>query len=250
MSRVGSSRGAASALAPLLWTALVAPLGSAQGPPLTTRLAPLPAGRVQLTITNNSQQPITAFAIYTVFGPQARSIRIVDSLINRGFDREVMPGDTQRFVFGGVVRLGVAVPPQKITLEAAVFADGSTFGDPQWIQAITRNRKTVYQNYATALRELQSARASKQTRGQIVGRFTALKEEALHCGGSGCDGAIGHYLTGNAAIPFQYVIANLAYPNMGGGRRAPLNTITQILISQIQVVMLRMRQARPPVTTP
>lgn len=238
----------------LLAAALAGPLCRAQSAPLTTGITTLPGGRVQLAITNNSAVPVTAFAVYIEWtlpggGPKAHSVRIVDSVINYPRDREIMPGDTQRFVFGGVMRMSDrAVSPPRITFEAAVFADGSTFGDPGWAQRIVQDRENVYENAGRAIQELLSARDSIETRKELISRFDALRDQVLHS--ALYQGIVGRYQGIIATLPFDNVLTNLQHAVVAGRGLAPMDTLTPILIAQLRKTRQRLYASKPSVTSP
>ncbi len=235
-------------VATLLGGAAAGPARAPDLPPAAAKLTRLSGGRVQLALTNGSQEPMTAFAVYIeltlpgVAAPHPHSIRIVDSVLNPR-DQEVMPGDTHRLTFGGVVGPGGVVSPPKVTLEAAVFADGSTFGDPSWVQRIIADRKTAYQNIGVAIRELQSAQASGETRQQLVARFAALKQQALRCCRQHYQGLIG-------SMPFDEVWFNLQHSTLLGRGPTPLRTLIPLAVHQLAQWRQRLYQAKPSVIGP
>lgn len=234
----------------LLTFALIGCSCWAQKAPLTTGITNLPGGKVQLAITNSSAVPVTAFAIYIEWtppgGPEAHSVRIVDSVINYPRDRKIMPGDTQRFVFGPVTRMGSSTPaPPRVTFEAAIFANGSTFGDPGWARRIIQDRKAVYANQGRAIRELLSARNSGETRQELISRFQSLKGQTEHS--ATYTGIVGHYQGIIAASPFDDCLTNLKRAVVPGRGQAPLGTLIPILISQLRTDRLRLYNSKPPV---
>lgn len=225
----------------------------AQKAPLTTGMTTLPGGRVQLAITNSSAVPVTAFAIYIEWalpgGPKGHSVRIVDSVINHPRDREIMPGDTQRFVFGPATRMGSsAVSPPRVTFEAAIFANGSTFGDPGWVRRIIQDRKAVYANEGRAIRELLSARSSGETRQELVSQFHGLKSRTQHS--ASYSGIVGHYQGLIAALPFDDCLTNLEHAVVAGRGMAPLDTVIPIMVNQLRRARLRLYDSKPPVASP
>lgn len=129
----------------------------------------------ELAITNNSRMPITAWVATRLNEsrqpmPQAgdTGIRAEDAVLFGGDlrnNREILPRDTHRVILGN---------PAQVHFRAAIFADGSAFGEPEWVQRLVQNRRQVYQDVAEALQKLRAARQAGTPREQIVQEFEEL----------------------------------------------------------------------------
>ncbi len=131
-----------------------------------------PDGHVYFTITNESNMPITAIAIFATRTPPdsgihpARSTRFFDCIINPfgPGGREVMPGQSHRFSLAG--------PLEKrridASLKAVIFSDGSSLGDTQWIERMTEARQVDLNYVDQALQFLKSGKSSGTSREGLI----------------------------------------------------------------------------------
>jgi hypothetical protein len=130
----------------------------------------------ELAITNKSRTPITAWVATTetdVPGaphhPPAMGIRSSDSVPrDNPNDSQILPRDTHRVILGNKTR---------VDFKAAVFSDGSVFGDPEWVKRIIQNRRQIYQATAIALRKLRAAKEAGTPREQLVREFRELERQ-------------------------------------------------------------------------
>lgn len=130
----------------------------------------------ELAITNKSRVPITAWVAITETdrpgaprNPVAAGIRSSDSVPHDDpNDPEILPRDTHRVILGN---------PTGVDFKAAVFSDGSVFGDPEWVKRIVQNRRQVYQDTAIALQKLRAAEEARTPREQLIQEFRELDRE-------------------------------------------------------------------------
>jgi hypothetical protein len=140
---------------------------------VTITIQPLDDNRAQGALHNWANSAVTAYAYTTssVAHPtiMPASITQHDTAIEPGVGR-IFPGQDL------TVMLGRFLPPDtpNATFRAALFQDGSAYGDPVWVTSL-RNRRTYYaQSLATAASDL-SALAQKAPDPQSL--FAQLKQQ-------------------------------------------------------------------------
>jgi hypothetical protein len=150
----------------------VLPAMAQQDPRFFSKIDNSPDGSLQVTITNRSQQTITAFLITNKRTNanglwQTDSVRVFDSAFNNPLDREILPAESR------AIRLFGANPKMRsiqstAELKAILFSDGSSFGDDEWVHRIVQRRKIVWQELADAISTLQEAKASGAPIGPLI----------------------------------------------------------------------------------
>lgn len=142
----------------------LAPCIRAQEQILTTEFARLPDGRGQLAVTNNSET-ITVMAYVIIHQsllpgrdrPIANGGDFKDVLFHseqhNNFQDAIEPLETRRFRFG---TKGSEIQNQ-IELKAAVFSDGTTWGDREWVQRILKSRRYFYDDLGLAIEKIKAA---------------------------------------------------------------------------------------------
>ena len=119
---------------------------------LSTAVNELGDGRSQVTITNTSGVPLEAF-VATWITPEPsgghRSSSIYNDALLQFRVKRVPPGAPTTFVVGGA--------DTQIQVQAGIFQDGSTYGDPQWIEGIRKHRVYYLQALDAFLAELHAA---------------------------------------------------------------------------------------------
>jgi len=146
---------------------ILSPRILAQEEILTVESRQLSNGCTQLAVTNNSErQMVTAFIL---FRPSSNPQRyrsapdyhdILFTPEQHDFSDAIMPLETRRF----------RCPPasEKVKndaeeLKAAVFSDGTTWGDPEWVQRILECRRAYYTDPGVAISR-RLGRLSTRTR--------------------------------------------------------------------------------------
>jgi hypothetical protein len=171
----------------------------AQDPPISGYTVTLRDGKRKFLITNHSLSPVTA---YIITGEHVRGQQITykDSVINApvlpplkpGESRMVndlpdlrplMPGETRTETIGGVMRGGVMTWNEE-QLRAALFKDGTTFGDDGWVQLIVAIRRGYYNNLVIAIGMLEEAQQAGATGDDLKQQFDKMyadqRYEATH----------------------------------------------------------------------
>jgi hypothetical protein len=119
---------------------------------LSTAVNELGDGRSQVTITSTSGVPLEAFVATWITpepsGGHRTALTYNDALFQFGVKR-VPPGVPTPFIVGGA--------DTQIQVQAGIFQDGSTYGDPQWIEGLRKHRVYYLQALDAFLAELRTA---------------------------------------------------------------------------------------------
>jgi len=139
---------------------------------ITTTSEVLPDGHVRFQIENRSRVPITALAVVGIRTPikpgrHETSVRYFDSVLDPLFEKDLMPGQTYSFTL-----FGPNPPPdtmrREVTLKAALFADGTIWGDAEWTQRLLLRRSSAEGYINNGLQLLTAARTSGSTREAAI----------------------------------------------------------------------------------
>ena len=130
----------------------------------------------ELAITNKWTVPMTAWVAITETDlPEARhtamGVRSSDSVAGCGDvlnNPQILARDTHRVIMG---------TPTRVDFKAAVFSDGSVFGDPEWVKRIIQNRRQIYQDTVTAVQKLRAAQKAGTPREQLIQEFRELERQ-------------------------------------------------------------------------
>ncbi len=163
----------------------------------------------------------------------------MDSVANAPHDQKIMPGNTHRQLYGPVEPMG-NLGGTRVEFKAAIFQDGSVFGDPAWAQRIVDNRKTLYEGTHKSIQELQAARQLGETREQIIERFKALEEAAEKAAQTSDERMIG-------GQPYGQVLVNLEHATIAGGAPPPVDVLLSVVISQLRATEMRLLTSKPPI---
>ncbi|PYU47722.1 MAG: hypothetical protein DMG54_00285 [Acidobacteria bacterium] len=126
-----------------------------------TNIEMLSDGHVRLNVINTTNLPISALAAVgtrTLLAKPAtdRSVRFFDSVLNPFGPKELAPGKNYTFNF-----FGPNPPPDQlkrdVQLKAAIFADGSTWGDPEWVSTLLLRRASAYHYDSKVLKNIEQA---------------------------------------------------------------------------------------------
>lgn len=162
-------------LAPRIW---------AQEQILTTELTRVPDGRGQLAVTNNSEtMMVMAYVIIHQSFKPGRDRPIAyggdfkDVLFHsdqHNFQDAIRPLETRR------IRYGAKSPEiqNQIDLKAAVFSDGTTWGDPEWVQRILKCRRYFYDDLGLAIEKIKAALDAGAPIEPLRQEFEQLRDSA------------------------------------------------------------------------
>ncbi|HWB87305.1 MAG TPA: hypothetical protein VG675_24395 [Bryobacteraceae bacterium] len=65
------------------------------------------------------------------------------------------------------------IGPPVLQFRAAIFEDGTTYGDPEWVQVFLQGRSVFLQALNSGLADLQKATADNMTRDALLQKLTA-----------------------------------------------------------------------------
>jgi hypothetical protein len=121
----------------------------------------------EFAITNKSGAPITAWAVVVTWTPRFQGVSSGDSL----------PDLPSKLISPRVTCREGAIGATQADLKAAVFSDGSVFGEAEWIGQIVQNRRETYRDTIIALQKLREAKEAGTPREQLVREFRDLQRQ-------------------------------------------------------------------------
>ena len=137
---------------------------------ITTSITSNSDGRLCVTITNHSKATLTAyFASWAAQDqrPGHMAFQYHDSLI--GAYHPIPPGGT------GILT-AETIPPE---IRAAVFDDGSTYGDPDWVRMILSRRGQWLAATEAALKDLETAIARNTPQAEMAQQLTVSRDAQI-----------------------------------------------------------------------
>lgn len=168
----------------------------------------LPDGQTLFTVQNRSAKSITALAVEgtrTMLPPKKGSGRVVryfDSIANLGHDPELGPYQSHTFIIFGKSP-SPSEASRDVELKAALFADGTSYGDPVWVNNLEDGRKFLSHCIENISQKLNAALASGEPSQSLVGELR--QEETAQMKGAGSldervianrlYGSVTHYLS-------------------------------------------------------
>src|SRR5260370_41353704 len=121
---------------------------TAADPPLPgLRVEPAPHGSV-LYVRNVYSQPLTAFLIELVDYPGSRFSHSTDEVAGEG----ILPGVEKAIPVSSM--LVGAVSPEYVKVQAALYADGSTSGNPEKIKQLIARRRLILETAPELIRRI------------------------------------------------------------------------------------------------
>jgi hypothetical protein len=123
-------------------------------------------GGTKVVIENDSTSVLTAIAFSSPAEPMPH---LMDSAIQQW--REVAPGKSSNMDFG------TARPSPGLEFNAAILADGRTFGDAATVQAFLAKRRATLQGLGIILQHLPTAGTTQP--GPVIPLFRTYKAEQL-----------------------------------------------------------------------
>lgn len=149
----------------------------------------LPDGRTLFSVQNRSSQPITALALQalrTLLPPKKgsdKSVRYFDSFVNMGPDSSIMPYQSHTFIIFGKSPSS-SEASRDVELKAAIFANGTSFGDPAWVGKLRDRRKFFSEYLADVSETLRSALQNKVSTNELVGNLQHEEAARMRDAGS------------------------------------------------------------------
>jgi hypothetical protein len=137
----------------------------------------LPDGRRELVVSNHTTRTVTAWALQYTYRVGSGPERVYDGFHDSalfGSQKPIGPG-AHATAAVGPLSLDRPVSVRNVVFHAAVFADGSTFGDPVWVARIQRRRMSVMEaldaELATLIALAPRATGGAITREALVGQL-------------------------------------------------------------------------------
>lgn len=187
-------------------------LGAVQpGQQLLQSITSLPDGHVNLDVANVSNTAITALiAVGTRSLKNSRavlqSVRVFDSVTDSLNERPLAGGARYRFVFFGPRPPAQKLRLRSVELKAALFANGSAWGDPTWIEKLTLRRKAAYSYENNALDILMDAKLHPEKVASLVERLKTAESESSVTARTVENRQIAHAVFGEATLLVQHAI--------------------------------------------
>jgi hypothetical protein len=160
-----------------LFAAVCALAASGQtSPPVTVRFTKPVKGPVAIAIRNHSNVPITAYAYTVTYMANGRpgqidGVQDTDILFSTP---SLGPNAEAITRIGGSEYTNVAVQ-----VRAAVFADGTTFGDATTVQKIKQDRLAALQSLDSLSSGLRAARSTHAKREAVLSQLQAGKNHPV-----------------------------------------------------------------------
>ena len=141
-------------------------------------------------IVNQSNVSATAFVILSQHTSHSGGIdsiyHLTDSLYNWPMDKSLQPMESR------IVRMGPSGEPGHealaINLLVAIFADGTSVGDPTWVDRILKKRKQIYSDIFTTIPIIDQARLQQEPTPFVKVRMEELKLRNLSSVSGSLDG--------------------------------------------------------------
>jgi len=137
------------------------PLTAADPPLPGLRVEPAPRGSV-LYVRNVYSQPLTAFLVELVDYPGSRFSYSTDEVTGEG----ISSGVEKAFPVSSM--LVGAVSPEYVKVQAALYADGQTSGDPGKIKELIAGRSSRLQVTRELIRRIETAQSNGTSKSAIV----------------------------------------------------------------------------------
>ncbi len=143
---------------------------------VTTATELLPDGHVRLVVTNRSHQPVTALYAIAQGTPLVQGIsetvshRFFDSVIDIFSQKDLEPLQDYVFVFAGP-HPGPSKLHIDASLQAALFADGTSWGDSTGVETLISRRKFMLHYVEAALNMLREAKSNGTARQALEEQF-------------------------------------------------------------------------------
>jgi hypothetical protein len=174
------------ALLTLLFGAATPALQSAsQDPRFTVKMDPPPdedSIESDFTITNQSSVSITAVLVACDTRPAANG----DPRFIRGLADSVIENDFSELFFGESTTIEMHRPDflsmhckQDSSVRAVLFKDGTSFGEPNWVNEIIQARLYNWQKSGDLLNILQTAKDSGTTKSKLNDQFLMMERRVI-----------------------------------------------------------------------
>ncbi len=199
--------------------ATLLPLVRAQSPPVLVTNTPQPDGRVLLTIQNQSGSAWSAY--YSVRRSSTPAADCTSPLVERHYKDSALdrgPGPIPPHQ-----QATVTVENGVVKLVAGLFADGTTFGDPQWVARLRDRRDLMQKHIENAMNVLQQARDTDMEKPKLIQELQTIIDGIT-------PGTVNRDDVSMARMYYQFALRRLSNPNS----KRPLREFLQIDLNELE----------------
>lgn len=144
----------------------------------------LPDGQIRVEVRNTSAVPVTAIVVEgqrSVIGKSfvLHSVKFLDSAVSPFNDKPMEPDQTHSFMFFGSQSPREQLRLRTVTVQAALFKDGGTWGDQSWINTLTTRRERLYRFESDVMKALMDGKTHSSSAANIIQKIDQLKDEYL-----------------------------------------------------------------------
>jgi hypothetical protein len=221
----------------LIAAGIVSPRDAPQDPQVGIQLVTAADGSMKVSVTNRSELSVTALTISAERTdangkPRPYSRIYFDSVTNANAYPEIRSQETRELKLG---QAGPSANGENYTakIEAAVFEDGSTFGDDAAVDVILHAREFAWRNLMAVLKTVDTAKAKTVSKDELLHQLDENQKTESD------EARKGHSFSSvrPASMAFNSFKINL---NMGGSDPVPAKRIDQI---SVHLLDLRFRLA-------
>src|ERR1019366_5000157 len=132
-----------------------------------------------MSIRNNGDSPITGFVVTldTLNNPNKLTIFYYDIYCDYGADHEVPKGASVEMGLPYNGQPSLAAPLAAPVFQAALFKDGTTWGDPTWISDLVKRRSILSLRLKEAIGRLQDASDQQLSKEVTLSRLQQRRDE-------------------------------------------------------------------------
>jgi hypothetical protein len=132
-------------------------------------------GRKVVYICNHSGQAVTAFKITQSFqGMRNARMANPQSAFDMILEAGLSPIPANQCMATGIG--GPATQAIGVKLDAAIFADGESFGEPFWITNVVEQRRKMYQDIPVVISHLKEGLAAKEDIPKLIERIRKYQQ--------------------------------------------------------------------------
>jgi hypothetical protein len=217
---------------------------AARGPAVNPNVQAMADGHVHLGVLNSSGAPISALAAIGTRtlqsdGRTVKSVRFFDSVLSPFSSKQIMPGESYTFIF-----FGPNPPPSQIKrdveLKAAIFTDGSTWGDREWVKILQLRRSSALRYNNRALKAIEDSTLAGTTLEDLSQGLTQLQADEMKAASTTAEKQM-------ADFAFSEALLTLGETTTDSGPPAPLGESTGRARSKLLLRINRLQAAKPPV---
>lgn len=202
-------------------------------------------GSSLLIVQNNSKTLITGLlavgAQDTPGKGRVTALRVFDSVINAPHDRPIEPYQSYTFVLFGPSPRSQA--KTTASLKAAIFSDGSTWGETSYMQRLLRLRRLTYEYTKKAVQTVESATRNGISCDQLAQEADQTARSKMQEAADVDEKQIAENVLSNISV---FIRANAR--NCGSTTRS--DRVFDILLGRLLLKETSLLHSRPPILPP